>query len=142
MNIYKWENHQSIIENEDIVKLMRLTMFNPTDGRIKSAVDGIYGKEQGRFYVCEEDQIIGIVGVRRVDNAFVEIMHLAVDESHRNKGIARALIKYVRDSERVDEIIVSPEEKDVAFFKHLGFKVEEEYDQITDVVRFICRLKG
>jgi len=142
MKIYKWDNHQKIIDNDDIVKLMRLTMFNPTDGRIKSAVDGIYGKEQGRFYVCEEEGIVGIIGVRRVDNAFVEIMHLAVDDAFRSKGVAKAMIQYVRDSERVDEIIVESPEKNVEFFKHLGFKVKEEYDQITDVVRFICRLKG
>lgn len=142
MKIYKIENHNEIIENEHINRIIRYDMFNPTDGRIKSAAEGIYGKEQGRFYVCEKEHIVGLIGVRRVDNAFVEIMHLAVDEPYRKQGIARALVEYVRQSERVDEIISEADDSTVDFYRALDFQIEEELDPVTDVVRFICRLKG
>lgn len=35
MDLRKLENHQDIYENEDIKALFGLTMFGPTDGKIK-----------------------------------------------------------------------------------------------------------
>lgn len=142
MNIYKLEDSNQIHKNETISKLIAYSMFNPTEGRIKSAAESIYSKEQGRFYICELDDIVGIVGVRRVDNAFAEIMHLAVAEDHRKEGIATALIKYVRDAERVSEIVAHTDSDAVEFYEKVGFKIEEEIDNMTGLVRFTCRLEG
>lgn len=142
MNIYKLEDSRKIYEDQTISRIIGYAMFNPTYGRIKSAAESIYSKEQGRFYICETDDVVGIVGVRRVDNAFVEIMHIAVDENHRKQGIASALVKYVRDAERVDEIIAHTDTDAVGFYEKLGFRIEEEEDKMTGLVRFTCRLEG
>lgn len=142
MNIYRLENNKEIYENDAIIKLMRVAMFNATDGRIKSAAEGIYGKQQGHFYVADSDGVIGIIGVRRVDNAYVEIMHLAVVEEHRNTGVGKGMINYVRDAERVDEIIVHTDTDIYKYFEKLGFSIEEEEDNMTGLVRFTCRTKG
>lgn len=139
MKIYKIENHKKIIENEDIKRIISYAMFNPTEGRIKSAVESVYGKQQGKFYVAEENEtIIGIIGVRRVDNAYVEIMHIAVDEGHRMKDVARKMIRYVDDSERVDEIIAETDDDAVNFYKKLGFKVKKHEDKFTGAIRYSC----
>lgn len=140
MKIYKIENHQEIIENETISKIISYAMFNPTEGRIKSAVEGIYGKQQGRFYVAEEDDIIvGIIGVRRVDNAFVEIMHIAVEENHRLKGVATQMVKHIEQAERVDEIIAETDDDSVGFYRKRGFKVKGHEDVITGATRYSCK---
>lgn len=142
MNIYKMKNHLEMIDDEKITGLMRHTMFNPTYGRIKSALEGTYGKEQGKLYVCEIEDIVGLLGVRRVDNAFVEIMHFAVDEAHRKKGIAKALLEYVKSAERVNEILAHADHATKDFYQALGFKIKEELDPVTDVIQYVCRMKG
>jgi len=142
MNIYKIENHKEIITNKKINELIRLAMFNPTDGRVKTAADGIYGKQQGSFFVYEKDEIVAILGGKRVDNAYVQIMHLAVEESFRKQGIARELIEYLKQAERVDEIIIESDGSDLEVLKKLGFKFTEEEDNMTGLVKFIGRQRG
>lgn len=142
MKIYELKENKQIVENEEIYRVIEHSMFNPTYGRIKSAAEGIYGKQQGHFYVCEDEFVIGIIGVRRVDNAYVEIMHIAVVPEKRNQGIGTSMINYIRDAERVDEIIAHPEEKAVGFFEKVGFSVKESVDNMTGLVRFVCKMKG
>lgn len=137
MKIYKLEDHKKIYLDEKLIALMSQSMFNPTEGRIKSAAEGIYAKEQGRFYVAEEDEVVGILGVRRVDNTYVEIMHFVVEQKSRNKGIGLALIKYMEDVERVDQIIVRPDTTSLKYFEKIGFQVKEQ-DAITGLIEYIC----
>lgn len=142
MKYYKLEAVRKIHTDEAIKSLMALTMFHPTDGRIKSAAEGIYGKEQGRFYVAEdENQVIGILGVRRVDNTFVEIMHFVVKEDRRQQGIGQGLMTCLKNCERVDEIKTSCDEKLVGFYKKLGFKCKETEDPVTFKLTYDCKLK-
>lgn len=139
MKIYEIENHKDIYTNETIKTIMSYAMFNPTEGRVKSAAEGIYGKQQGHFYVAEEEGIIiGIIGVRRVDNSFVEIMHIAVEESARRKGIGTALVKYVDDIERVDQILAETDEDAVKFYRKFGFKVRKTEDVMFNTIRYSC----
>jgi len=142
MNIYKIDNHQEIITNSQINKIIRMAMFNPTDGRVKTVADGIYGKQQGSFYVCEIEGIVGIIGVKRVDNAYVQIMHLAVEEAFRKQGVAKALLEYVKQAERVDEIIVETDGKELKVLKKLGFKFIKEEDNMTSLVKYVGRQEG
>ncbi|MBN2794782.1 MAG: GNAT family N-acetyltransferase [Clostridia bacterium] len=137
MKIYKLEDHKKIYLDERLMALMSQSMFNPTEGRIKSAAEGIYAKEQGRFYIAEQEEIVGILGVRRVDNTYVEIMHFVVDSKLRNKGIGTALIQYMEDVERVEQIIARPDTASLKFFENFGFDVEEK-DSITGLVEYIC----
>lgn len=140
MKIYKIENHKDIRHNETIKKIIGYAMFNPTDGRVRSAIEGVYGKQQGSFYVAEvEDKIVGILGVKRVDNAYVTIMHIAVEKEHRLKGIAKAMVNYVDQAERVDEIIAEIDHDSMKFYKKLGFKVKRFEDNITGEVKYICK---
>ena len=142
MNIYKIEDHQKIIKNEKINQLIRMSMFNPTDGRVKTTIDGIYGKQQGSLYVCEIEEIVAIVGCKRVDNAYVQIMHLIVDESFRKQGIAKVLIEYVKEAERVDEIIIESDGNGLNILKSLGFKFTKEEDNMTGLIKYTGRQKG
>lgn len=143
MKIYKLEDYKQIFNDPKISAVISQSMFNPTAGRIKSAAEGVYAKEQGRFYIASEEETIGILGVRRVDNAYVEILHFAVDAEHRNKGVGTALVNYMEDVERVDEIIARPDEKSIGFFKAFGFDIDEE-ETITGSIEYVCtyRLKG
>lgn len=142
MKYYRLEQHKKIHTQEDIKALMAQLVFNPTEGRIKSAAEGIYGKEQGRFYVANDDErVVGILGVRRVDNTFVEIMHFIVVEDRRNQGIGHGLLECVKNYERVDYIITSCDDKMLDFYKKEKFKCKEEEDPVTFMLNYTCKLK-
>jgi|GEM_PF-998328 len=141
MKFYKLEDNRKIYRSDDIKALMKACMYNGSDGRIKSAAEGIYGKEQGRFYVAEEnDHVYGLLGVRRVDNAYVEIMHYIVDEAHRRQGIGLGLMECVKNCERVDQIIVSCDFKMVDYYKKMGFDCQEKEDPLTFQLTYDCKL--
>lgn len=141
MKYYKMEETKKIYTQADIKTLMAAAIFNPTDGRIKSAAESIYGKEQGRFYVAEQEgEILGILGVRRVDNAFVEIMHFRVAAGKTGQGIGQGLMACLKNCERVDAIIASCDETMLAFYKKLGFTCKEEEDPMTFKLTYACKL--
>lgn len=144
MKILRLEDHREIYKNEVLSKLVGNSMFNPTLGRIKSAAESVYSKEQGRLYVAkdDDDNYIGIIGVRRTDNFKVDIIHLSVEESSRGKGIAKELIKTMLDIERVEEVHVVSDQKSLKFFKRSGFKVRSVEDPITGELEYIGIYKG
>ncbi len=142
MNYFKLEEVKKIYLDKAIYGLMEQTMFNASEGRIKGAAEAIYAKEQGRFYVAEsQGEVVGILGVRRVDNAFVEIMHFVVKEDLRKQGIGKGLIDCVINCERVDEIIVSCDEKLISYYRAAGFACKETEDPITNQLTYKCSLK-
>lgn len=141
MKLLKLENHKEIYNNDILMKIVSAAMFNPTYGRLKSAAEGIYSKEQGRMYVAKEEDYIGFVGVKRTDNFKVEIMHIAVEETLRNKGIGRQLVEFVIEMERVKEIHAETDNDGVGFYKKLGFIITEEIDKYTNIIRYVCVLK-
>ncbi len=134
--IYKLENYKEIIENKDITDLIKMNLFNKDDGRIKSLAEGVYSKEQGKLYIYESNKkIIGLLGVRRVDNTYVEIINLAVNEEYRRKGISKELLHYLKDAERV-EYIKAVSNNELDYFKHLGFKETVKEDNYTSLLTF------
>jgi len=142
MKYYKLEEAKKIYKQEDIRSLMEEAMFHATEGRIKSVAEGIYSKEQGRFYLAEDEgQVVGVLGVRRVDNTFVEIMHMIVKEEKRNQGIGHGLMDCVKNCERVDRIIASCGQEHLNFLKKYGFTCKEEEDPITFKLNYACKLE-
>ncbi len=134
--IYKLEDYKEILERKEIKDLIKMNLFNKEEGRIKSLAEGVYSKEQGRLYLYQkEDKIIALCGVRRVDNTFVEIINLAVDEEFRKKGISRELLNYLKDAERVD-YIKAVRDKESSYFKHMGFKEIVKEDHYTSLLTF------
>ncbi len=141
MKIYKLENHKELYTRASLVRLMEYSMFNPTLGRIKSAAEGVYNKQQGKLYVAEDEEYLGLIGVKRTDNKKVDILHFAVEKEYRNNGIGRKLIEAVIEIERVDEIHINTNKKDSDYFRKIGFKVLQEEDKFTGEINYICIYK-
>ena len=123
--ILKRVSHEEIYENEDIVRLISYSIFQPTKGKIQSAAQTVYSKQQGIFYVgIDDDVIVGIIGLRKVDNTKLEILHLAVDEKKRKRGFAKDMIKEAFFNDNVLMMSCEAEHRNVRFYKNCGFKVQ------------------
>jgi ribosomal-protein-alanine N-acetyltransferase len=75
-----------------------------------------------------EDRVSGFVVWRRLDDAETEILNLAVHPRHRRRGLARALVRSVRDLSPGDMILEVRESNQpaIGLYKSLGFQVLTE----------------
>lgn len=137
MDLRKLENHQEIYENEDIKALFGLTMFGPTDGKIKSAAQSMYSKQQGLLYICyEDDAPVGIIGLKQYNSDKLELLHLAVKEEARGKGLGFQMIETVLDFTRIPEVYMEADYKEMTYLKKCGFQVKDMSDSGLD--QFLC----
>jgi len=99
-------------------------------------IDEYYLRREGQgFWVAEEDQVIGMVGVEQHDEAAAELRRMAVDAAHRRRGVARALLgtaeEFCRQA-RYRKLILSTSELQVAarrLYGSSGYQlVREETD--------------
>lgn len=137
MELLLLENHQEIYTNSEIKSIFGLTMFGPTDGKIKSAAQSMYSKQQGLFYVCyEEDAPVGVIGLKQYNNERLELIHLAVKESARGKALGFKMIETVLDYTRIPEMYMEADFKEMSYLKKQGFKCKDMSDSGLD--QFIC----
>jgi ribosomal protein S18 acetylase RimI-like enzyme len=99
-------------------------------------IDEYYLSREGQgFWVAEEDQVIGMVGVERRDQASAELRRMAVDAAHRRRGVARALLAMAEEfcrQARYRKVILSTSELQLAarrLYESGGYRlVREEAD--------------
>ncbi|MCT4594750.1 MAG: GNAT family N-acetyltransferase [Anaeromicrobium sp.] len=141
MNLVEVTDYKEIYENDHIVKLMFYSMVRPTIGRVQSVAQSTYSKQQGKFYkAMEDDKILGIIGLKRINNDRLDILHISVDEQMRNKGIGKAMIKEAGTYDRVDEMRVETSHNMVNFYKKCGFRTKLVENELG-LDEYICTLK-
>lgn len=137
MELILLENHVDIYEKNDIKSIFGLTMFGPTDGKIKSAAQSMYSKQQGLFYVCYVDEApVGIIGLKQYNNDKLELLHLAVKEEARGSNLGFQMIEKVLDYTRIPEMYMESDYKEMTYLKKMGFKVKDMSDSGLD--QFLC----
>ena len=82
------------------------------------------------YVCCNENKIVGIICVSN-DN-YIKIY---VENDYRNQGIARNLIKII-DKLVMSDLFVFANSRTIDFFKHLGFKLLDDYKMVkTKVIK-------
>lgn len=140
MNIEKITMPSEILANHEIAKLVGMSLFKATTGAIQNVAQGIYAQQQGRFYIAkEEDQIVGIIGMRKIANKRLVIQHLAFLEEYRGKGYVKDFMKAVCELEHVHEIAAEVNHTQKNYFKKSGFKVNLIENHITGQDLYWCK---
>lgn len=142
MNIVKIEDHRRIYEDQQIIEVLSRSINRATEGKIKSAAESIYSKQQGRFYIAMEDeQVVGILGIKIPTGKDSELIHLAVREGFENKGIASELIREAVRLDGLKNMTVEGCSLDRGFFRKCGFRtVDRNYDDILMCHTFVCHM--
>lgn len=140
MNIERIEDHKSIYEDQEIIDIISRSIIKATEGKIKSAAESIYSKQQGRFYVAiEDEQIVGVLGMKIPTGKDSELIHLAVKEGFEGKGISSSLIREAIRLDGLKNMTAEGCSLDRRFFKKCGFKsIDKKYDEILMGYTFIC----
>jgi len=141
MNIVKINDFKEIYNNEEIVELVSLCLFNPSLGKVQSLAQSLYSKNQGVFYKAVlNDEIIGIIGGKVIDGCKLELHHLAVKKSFRLMGTAKTMIKSIIELEEVDQVFCEVDHKIVNFFKKCGFSASLIEDEFLGSETYYCTL--
>ncbi len=138
----RYSNSVEIMASNTMVELLTLCLASPTLGRIKSACEAVYNKQQGRFYSIEVDgETVGILGYRIIDRT-CELIHAFYHHEHLSaKGYAEHIrMALALDGLNQAQIIVH--EKDKAFYHGLGFNCKPYKENDMGFNQFYCVLKA
>lgn len=107
------------------------------DEAVESDLDRLRTPEvdEPLFLALDDDRIVGLVQLKRLDETTAEVKRLYVVPSHREQGIARRLMEDLIDGARADgfatlRLGVGPYlEKAQALYEDLGFEYTPPYEQ-------------
>jgi ribosomal-protein-alanine N-acetyltransferase len=105
---------------ESVLEIERLSFPQPWDyAYLKDALDNL-------FLVYEEEDVLGyLIAVCCYNGIKAEIMKIAVNPTHRRRGIGKALIKTIIDI--LKEMQVKEVELDVKVLKKNAIKLYEKF---------------
>jgi len=140
MKLIRITDSSQLLSNDAIYQLLSLSINSPTFGRVKTAAESLYSKEQGKFYTAVDDdgKIVGIIGAKRIDNERLELKHIAVDESLRKQGIAKRMMMDIVREEGVPMMTAEVDHKFQTFFLKCGFKTKTIVDEAMDTEFCMC----
>ena len=97
---------------------MGLLSFMPNEKDLKKLQQTIKEYETNDqwhlFLWKENDDIIGLIGGREVNDEVFEVLHISVNSSHREQGVGKGMVKALKDM--FPNAQFSPSENVATFF--------------------------
>jgi len=133
-------DYREIYENSDLARLLGLALNSPTPGKVRSAAQGAYSKQQGHFFAVlgEDGSPIGIAGYRTVDNNKMILLHVAVDPAHRGQGVGRRMVETLRSFLKSGAVMAEVSPAQSGFLEALGFQCKPGGDPEVDDSLVLC----
>ncbi|MDQ6908405.1 MAG: GNAT family N-acetyltransferase [Chloroflexota bacterium] len=121
-------------------ELIAPSVFNPSVVRLDYLLTTVYAIPQRKLYVWEEDgQPAGILGIERVGRDAALLLHIAVDERFRHRGIASRMVSGVIAEEGLKALYSETDQESVGFYRAYGFQVTSLGEKHPGIERFSCR---
>jgi len=124
MKLREITDSNEIIRNEDYARLLGYALVNPTPGKVQNVAQSLYSKQQGHFFAAfgDDGACVGIIGYKTIDNNRLIIMHVAVAEDQRGRGIGRSMVETVRTFLPFGTVEAEADKEQMRFLKALGFE--------------------
>ncbi len=121
-------------------ELIAPSVFNPSVVRLDYLLTTVYAIPQRRLYIWEEEgQPVGILGVERVGRDAALLLHIAVDDRFRHRGIASQMVSGVIAEEGLTALYSETDQESVGFYRAYGFQVTSLGEKHPGIERFSCR---
>lgn len=117
-------------------------MWEPTEEKVTRVIHEVYTGDETILYglIGGDDDVLGAIGIRRLSDEEVEILHIAVDEHSRRRSLGRRMLNEVLAKERVQTLVTETDRDAVGFYQKCGFAVESLGEKYPGVERFRCTL--
>ncbi|WP_274361900.1 GNAT family N-acetyltransferase [Paenibacillus thermotolerans] len=90
----------------------------------------------------DEEDIVGIIGIRINDGNRMTIEHIAVLPDCRGMDYGRGLILEAIDLKKPSEVTAETDEEAVNFYRSIGFTIESLGEKYPGVERFLCTFEA
>ncbi|MDH6348189.1 GNAT family N-acetyltransferase [Brevibacillus sp. 1238] len=125
---------------DDVASVIAASIFNPTEEKL-NVLMRLYKSDPNRilYAFAEGEKLVAIIGLKinRTENTAV-ILHIAVEEVQRGKGIGRKLIDEVLQQHSFAALQAETDQDAVAFYQACGFAVESLGELYPGTERFFC----
>jgi len=141
MKLVKVNDFREVYNNAAIAELMKMCMYRPTIGKLQNIAQSLYAKQQGVLYTAViDDEIIGLIGVKKIDNNKLELFHMALNEEHRGNRLSRRLILGILEAEGINHMFCEADHKMLLVLKRAGFKCTLKVDEMMGSETYECTL--
>lgn len=134
---------RKVTDLSDATRLKELiapSVFNPSVVRLDYLLTTVYAIPQRRLYVWEEEgKPVGILGIERVGRDSALLLHIAVDNRFRRRGIGERMVKGVIENEGLHAFYSETDQESVDFYRASGFEVTSLGEKHPGIERFSCR---
>ena len=85
--------------------------------------------EDAAVHACvfgPDNQVLGVGRLHRLDENSLQIRYMAVEESHRGKGVGRCILTYLENEARrnnIMNIVLNARESSIPFYERCGYTV-------------------
>jgi len=142
MKLIKVNDYRQVYNNLEISTLMNMCMYRPSIGKLQNIAQSLYAKQQGLLYTAVIDEkVIGIIGVKKIDNNKLELMHMAINEDQRGNRLSRRLILGILEAEGIKHMFCEADHKMLLVLKRAGFKCKPVVDELLGDETYECVLK-
>lgn len=131
------------IDAEAFCTALPPAVYEPTPQKIRNILHAYCSDPMIRACAVKNDnRIAGIIGIRLQAPNAAEILHIAVLEEFRQRGMARAMIEGVISRFALNALIVETDRDAVDFYQRCGFAIQSLGEQYPGVERFQCKLRS
>lgn len=125
------------LTNEDILKLLAPSVFNPAPERLLSRAEKYQADDKVKAYAYSDNgEYKGII-VFKIKEQTAEILDIAVKSEYQGKGICSMLIDYIFSKFAVSKITAETDDDAIGFYKKYGFTVTDTKVN-HDTKRYVC----
>lgn len=126
---------------ERVKKLVGYAVWMPTEEKLDRIFDEKYSSSNTALYLfLDNDEAIGVIGIKWTRKTAAEILHIAVDSTRRNRGIGRKMIDELLKKEDISELVAETDKDAVDFYRRCGFNVNSLAEKYPGTERFLCIL--
>lgn len=131
------------LHDKRILSVIALSQYRPTAEKLASLARKYEADENIFSFACDENgSICGVIVLRRLDCKVFEILSIASDPAHRNRGIASKLISFAVDTLKCSTIKAETDDDAVGFYRKCGFHIISLGEKYPGTVRYLCTLKA
>ncbi|MGE5703210.1 MAG: GNAT family N-acetyltransferase [Clostridia bacterium] len=125
---------------DDVLAILAECMYQPDEQKLTQLVH-LYQTEKDRLFFAYHDvenRTIAVIGCKLMQQKQIEILHIAVKQADRGKGIGRQLIDKLLHLHAPSCLIAETDRDAVGFYRSSGFLIISLGERYPGVERFRC----
>ena len=129
--------------SKEVYEIYAPCMYQPTWEKFHQKTEKFLQNNQIILLgAVENSTVVGVIVLETQENNNTEIVGIAVDPAHRQRGIGRNMVLFALKSPEVQRLYAETDDEAVTFYRRCGFSVEAHVERFPDgeVTRYRCVL--